>query len=158
MSGWFHSQHSVRKFLRLFSWPCTGPVITRPVRGCHWWNSRPCLVGCRSTFRSVSWSVRGTVDRRPRRSSLQPIGSNLVRVIDKATSEVIFNGSIGDWFRTTVGVRQGYSHPPCLTSFWIEPWLMPWKTMKALSVSEAGQSPTFVLLMTSAVQQEKHKN
>ena len=26
---------------------------------------------------------------------------------DKATSAVLFNSSIGDWFRTTVGVRQG---------------------------------------------------
>ena len=39
------------------------------------------------------------------------IGFNLVRVIeylyDKAINAVIFNGSIGDWLRTTVGVRQG---------------------------------------------------
>ena len=39
------------------------------------------------------------------------ISANLVRVIknlsDKATSAVLFNSSIGDWFRTTVGVRQG---------------------------------------------------
>ena len=38
------------------------------------------------------------------------IGTNLIRVIknvyDKDTSAVIFNSSIGDWFRTTVGVRQ----------------------------------------------------
>ena len=26
---------------------------------------------------------------------------------DKATSAVLFNSSIGDWFRTAVGVRQG---------------------------------------------------
>ena len=39
------------------------------------------------------------------------ISTNLIRVIknlyDKATSAVLFNGSIGDRFRTTVGVRQG---------------------------------------------------
>ena len=39
------------------------------------------------------------------------IRANLIRVIkqlyDKASSEVLFNGSTGDWFRTTVGVRQG---------------------------------------------------
>ena len=39
------------------------------------------------------------------------IGSKLVRTIehlyDNATSAVIFNSCIGDWFRTTVGVRQG---------------------------------------------------
>ena len=39
------------------------------------------------------------------------ISTNLIQVINnlynKATSAVLFNGSIGDWFRTTVGVRQG---------------------------------------------------
>ena len=39
------------------------------------------------------------------------ISANLIRVIlnvhGKATSAVLFNSSIGDWFRTTVGVRQG---------------------------------------------------
>ena len=37
------------------------------------------------------------------------IRTNLIRVIknlyDKATSAVLFKSSIGDWFRTTVGVR-----------------------------------------------------
>ena len=39
------------------------------------------------------------------------ISTNLIRVVknlyDKATSAVLFNSSIGDWFQTTVGVRQG---------------------------------------------------
>ena len=39
------------------------------------------------------------------------ISTNLIRVIrnlhDKATGAVLFNSSIGDWFQTTVGVRQG---------------------------------------------------
>ena len=39
------------------------------------------------------------------------ISKNLIQVITKpyikATSAVLFNSSIGDWFRTTVGVRQG---------------------------------------------------
>ena len=39
------------------------------------------------------------------------INANLVRTIeqlyDKATSAVQMNGTIGEWFRTTVGVRQG---------------------------------------------------
>ena len=57
------------------------------------------------------------------------ISANLIQVIrnfyDKATSAVFFNSGIGDWFRTTVGVRQGcllsesdrdvYSHPPSST-------------------------------------------
>ena len=44
------------------------------------------------------------------------INANLVHTIeqlyDKATSAVQMNGSIGEWFRTTVGVRQG-----CLQHF-----------------------------------------
>ena len=39
------------------------------------------------------------------------ISTNLIQVIknlyNKVTSAVLFNSSIGDWFRTTVGVRQG---------------------------------------------------
>ena len=39
------------------------------------------------------------------------ISTSLILVIknlyDKATSAVLFNSSMGDWFRTTVGVRQG---------------------------------------------------
>ena len=38
------------------------------------------------------------------------ISTNLIQVIknlyNKATSAVLFNSRIGDWFRTTVGVRQ----------------------------------------------------
>ena len=39
------------------------------------------------------------------------ISTNLIRVIknlhDRTTSAVLFNSSIGDWFRATDGVRQG---------------------------------------------------
>ena len=39
------------------------------------------------------------------------INTNLIQVIkslyNKATTAVLFNNSIGDWFRTTDGVRQG---------------------------------------------------
>ena len=42
---------------------------------------------------------------------LYNINANLIQVIEnlynKATSAVYLNGDIGDWFRTTVGVRQG---------------------------------------------------
>ena len=51
------------------------------------------------------------------------ISTNRIRVIrnlyNKATSAVLFNSSTGDWFRTTVGVRQGcLPHPPSSTYFW----------------------------------------
>ena len=46
------------------------------------------------------------------------ISINLIQVIknlyNKATSAVLFNGSIGDSFRTTVGVRQGCRLSPTL--------------------------------------------
>ena len=46
------------------------------------------------------------------------ISTNLIQVIKnlygKATSAVLFNGSIEDWFRTTVGVRQGCLLSPTL--------------------------------------------
>ena len=39
------------------------------------------------------------------------ISANIIRIVkqlyDKTTSAVLFKGSVGDWFRTTVGVRQG---------------------------------------------------
>ena len=52
------------------------------------------------------------------------ISTNLIQVIknlySKATSAVLFNNSIGDWFRTTVGVRQGYLLSPTLFSIFLE--------------------------------------
>ena len=53
------------------------------------------------------------------------ISANLVRTIeqlyDKATSAVQMNGSIGEWFRTTVGVRQGCLLSPTLFNIFLEP-------------------------------------
>ena len=52
------------------------------------------------------------------------ISANLVRTIeqlyDKATSAVQMNGSIGEWFRTTVGVRQGCLLSPSLFNIFLE--------------------------------------
>ena len=52
------------------------------------------------------------------------ISANLIQVIknlyNKATSAVLFNGSIGDWFRTTVGVRQGCLLLPTLFNMFLE--------------------------------------
>ena len=52
------------------------------------------------------------------------ISTKLTRVIknlyDKATSAVLFNSRIGDWFRTTVGVRQGRLLSPTLFNIFLE--------------------------------------
>ena len=52
------------------------------------------------------------------------ISANLVRIIeqlyDKATSAVQMNGSIGEWFRTTVGIRQGCLLSPTLFNIFLE--------------------------------------
>ena len=50
--------------------------------------------------------------------------ANLFQVIknlyNKATSAVLFNGSIGDWFRTAVGVQQGCLLSPTLFTIFLE--------------------------------------
>ena len=52
------------------------------------------------------------------------INANLVRTIeqlyDTATSAVQMNGSIGEWFRTTFGVRQGCLLSPTLFNIFLE--------------------------------------
>ena len=55
------------------------------------------------------------------------IRANLVCTIeqlyDKAASTVQMNGSIGEWFRTTVKVRQGCLLSPTLFNIFLE-WIM----------------------------------
>ena len=52
------------------------------------------------------------------------INENLINVIEnlynKATSAVLFSNSIGEWFRTTVGVRQGCLLSPTLFNIFLE--------------------------------------
>ena len=52
------------------------------------------------------------------------ISTNLIQVIknhyDEATSAVLFNSSIGDWFRRTVGVRQGCLLSPTPFNIFLE--------------------------------------
>ena len=56
------------------------------------------------------------------------VSANLVRTIwqlyDKATSAVQMNGSIREWFRTTVRVRQGCLLSPTVSNIFLEP-IMP---------------------------------
>ena len=52
------------------------------------------------------------------------INTNLIQIIknlyNKATSAVLFNSCIGDWFRTTVGVRQGCLLSPPLFNIFLK--------------------------------------
>ena len=52
------------------------------------------------------------------------MNAKLIRVFkhlyDEASSAVLFNCSIGDWFRTTVGVRQGRLFSPTLFNIFLE--------------------------------------
>ena len=52
------------------------------------------------------------------------INASIIRAIenlyDKAQSAVLFNGSTGEWFRTTVGVRQGCILSPTLFNIFLE--------------------------------------
>ena len=55
---------------------------------------------------------------------LYNINANLIKVIEslysKATSAVYYNGSVGEWFRTTVGVRQGCLLSPTLFNIFLK--------------------------------------
>ena len=55
------------------------------------------------------------------------ISANVVctteQLFDKATGAVQMNGSMGEWFRTTVGVRQRWPLSPTLFNIFLE-WIM----------------------------------
>ena len=50
----------------------------------------------------------------------QPYPRVIKNLYDRVTSAVLFNSSIGDWFRTTVGVRQECLLSPILFNIFLE--------------------------------------
>ena len=91
------------------------------------------------------------------------INANLIRVIknryDKATSALLFNGSIGDWFRTPVEVQQECLLSPTFFNIFLERITTDaLEDHEALSALEAEQSPMSALLMASMAKQERKKN
>ena len=88
-------------------------------------------------------------------TSLYNICDNLIRTIqclyNKVTSAVYHDNNIGEWFRTTIGVRQGCLLSSTLSNIFLERIMADafnLKTMKEQSVLEAGQLQTYVLLTT----------
>ena len=91
------------------------------------------------------------------------ISANLIRVIkhfyDTANSAVFFDDNMGDWFRTTVGVRQGCLLLPILLNIFLERIMTDaLKNHEGTVSTRAEQLPISALLMTSMVQQERKKN
>ena len=80
------------------------------------------------------------------------INASIIRAIenlyDKAQNAVLFNGSTGEWFRTTVGVRQGCLLSPTLNISLERIMCGHWMTMKVVSASEDDLLPTSALQMT----------
>ena len=75
------------------------------------------------------------------------INTSIIRAIenlyDKAQNAVLFNGSTGEWFRTTVGVRQGCLLSPTLFNIFLERIICGhWMTVKVVSASEDDLLPT----------------
>ena len=60
-----------------------------------------------------SWTLTAELQRRIQAMEMKCY-RKILRISYKDTSAVLFNGSIGDWFRTTVGVRQGCLLSPTL--------------------------------------------
>ena len=78
----------------------------------------PCLYRLQEGLRQcLVCSFMGNHEEVQRQHNLIQVIKNLY---NKATSAVLFNSSIGDWFRTTVGVREGWLLSPTLFDIFLE--------------------------------------
>ena len=78
----------------------------------------PCLHRLQEGLRQcLACSFMGNHEEVEHRTNLFQIIKNLY---NKASSVVLFNSSIGDWFRTTVEVRQGCLLSPTLFDIFLE--------------------------------------
>ena len=84
----------------------------------YWTATSPFFIDFKTAFDSVWHAALWATMRK------YNISANLVRTIeqlyDKATSAVQMNGSRGEWFRTTVGVRQECLLLPTLFNIYLE--------------------------------------
>ena len=95
---------------------------------------------------------------------MQPyINANLIKVTEslytKATSALYYDGSVGEWFRTTVGVRQGCLLSPTLFNIFLERIMTDALGDREGSVSISGRTITNLrLLMTLMPLHRKKKS
>ena len=93
-------------------------------------------------WRTALWA---TIEKYTTSASLIRVTENLHNT---ATSAVFFNRRIGDWFRTTAGVRQGCLLSPTLFNIFLEKdHDRRLRITKTLSALEAEQLPISALLM-----------
>ena len=108
--------------------------------------SLPCFIDFKKAFDRVWHEALWVTMRKYINASIIPIIENLY---DKAQSAVLFNGSTGEWFRTTVGARQGCLLSPTLFNIFLERIMCEaGMTRKVVSASRDDSLPTSALQMT----------
>ena len=90
------------------------------------------------------------------------ICANLIRVVkhlyDEATSAVLFNGSIGDWFRTTVRVRLMRSLVTSIFSYACKSWTFTAELQRRLQYRKIpGISDKDLLLISTLKKKKAHR-
>ena len=105
------------------------------------------------TSTTSSWILKGplTGSGTQRYVQLYNTNANLINIMqqlyDRTSNAVYHDDRLGDWFRTTVGVRQGCLLSPTLFFQHLlirkKSWMMHWKTPLEQSVGESGYHKRF---------------